>query len=136
MADGKIHLDLVSPERLLLSDDVDMVTVPGADGYFGVLPGHAPIMTSLRPGVIEIKGGIEDGDMKLFIRGGFAEVTPTQVSVLAEEAIPFPDFTVEMLDQRIKDAEEEMIAAATEGEKQRVNESLDQMKLLRSVFNS
>jgi F-type H+-transporting ATPase subunit epsilon len=136
MADGKIHLDLVSPERLLLSDDVDMVTVPGADGYFGILPGHAPVMSALRPGVIEIKGGVEDGDMKLFIRGGFAEVTPTQVSVLAEEAIPFPDFTVEMLDQRIKDAEEEMIAAPTEADKARVNESLDQLKLLRSVFNS
>jgi len=135
MAAGKIHLDLVSPERLLLSEDVDMVTVPGADGYFGVLPGHAPVMTALRPGVIEIAGG-EDGDMKLFIRGGFAEVTPTNVSVLAEEAIPFPEFTVQMLDQRIKDAEEELIAAPTDGEKSRVNESLDQLKLLRTVFNS
>jgi F-type H+-transporting ATPase subunit epsilon len=130
----KIHLDLVSPERLLLSDDVDMVTVPGADGYFGILPGHAPVMSALRPGVIEIKGG-EEGEMKLFIRGGFAEVTPTQVSVLAEEAIPFSDFTIDMLDQRIKDAEEELIAAPTEAEKSRVGESLDQLKLLRSIFN-
>lgn len=135
MAD-KIHLDLVSPERLLLSDDVDMVTVPGADGYFGVLPGHAPVMSALRPGVIEIKGGVEDGDMKLFIRGGFAEVTPAQVSVLAEEAIPFPDFTIEMLDSRIRDAEEELAAASTDSEKVRVSEALDQMRLLRSVFNS
>ncbi len=134
MAD-KIHLDLVSPERLLLSEDVDMVTVPGADGYFGVLPGHAPVMSALRPGVIEVKGG-EDGDMKLFILGGFAEVTATNVSVLAEEAIPFPDFTIEMLDQRIKDAEEEQIAAPTEAEKGRVAEALDQLRLLRSVFNS
>jgi F-type H+-transporting ATPase subunit epsilon len=136
MAEGKIHLDLVSPEQLLLSDDVDMVTVPGADGYFGILPGHAPVMSALRPGVIEIKGGVEDGDMKLFIRGGFAEVTPTQVSVLAEEAIPLPDFTIEMLDQRITDAEEEVIAAPTEAEKLRISEALDQLKLLRSVFNS
>jgi F-type H+-transporting ATPase subunit epsilon len=135
MSEQKIHLDLVSPERLLLSDDVDMVTVPGADGYFGVLPGHAPVMTALRPGVIEVKGG-EDGDMKLFILGGFAEVTPTNVSVLAEEAIPFPDFTIEMLDSRIKNAEEDLIAAPTDVEKSRVNESLDQLRLLRSVFNS
>jgi len=133
MSEQKIHLDLVSPERLLLSDDVDMVTVPGADGYFGVLPGHAPVMSALRPGVIEVKGG-EDGDMKLFILGGFAEVTPTNVSVLAEEAIPFPDFTVEMLDSRIKNAEEDLIAAPTDAEKSRVNESLDQLRLLRSVF--
>src|SRR6185295_2466282 len=107
----------------------------GADGYFGVLPGHAPVMSALRPGVIEINGG-QDGDMKIFIRGGFAEVTPTNVSVLAEEAIPFPDFTIEMLDQRIKDAEEEQIAAPTEAEKGRVAEALDQLRLLRSVFNS
>src|SRR5215470_7397470 len=104
MADGKIHLDLVSPERLLLSEDVDMVTVPGADVYFGVLAGHAPVMSALRPGVIDVKGG-EEGDMKLFILGGFAEVTPTNVSVLAEEAIPFDSFTVDMLDQRIRDSE-------------------------------
>ena len=135
MADGKIHLDLVSPERLLLSEDVDMVTVPGADGYFGVLPGHAPVMSALRPGVVEVKGGSEP-EMKLFILGGFAEVTPINVSVLAEEAIPFPDFTIEMLDQRIKDAEEEQIAAPTDAEKSRVAEALDQLRLLRSVFNS
>ena len=135
MADGKIHLDLVSPERLLLSEDVTMVTVPGADGYFGVLPGHAPVMSALRPGVIEINGG-DEGDMNIFIRGGFAEVTPTNVSVLAEEAIPFPEFTIDMLDQRIKDAEEELAAAQTDGERQRVSESLDQLRLLRSIFNS
>ncbi len=134
MTDGKIHLDLVSPERMLLSEDVDMVTVPGADGYFGVLPGHAPVMSALRPGVIDVKGG-EDGDMKLFILGGFAEVTPTSVSVLAEEAIPFPEFTVDMLDQRIKDAEEDLAAAQNDVDRQRVAESLDQLRLLRSIFN-
>lgn len=112
-----------------------MVTVPGADGYFGVLPGHAPVMSALRPGVIEINGG-EDGDMKIFILGGFAEVTPTNVSVLAEEAIPFPEFTIDMLDQRITDAEEELAAAQTDGERQRVAEALDQLRLLRSIFNS
>jgi hypothetical protein len=56
---GTIHFDLVSPERLLLSDDVDMVTVPGADGYFGVLAGHAPVMAGLKPGIIEVKGGVQ-----------------------------------------------------------------------------
>ena len=133
MAD-KIHLDLVSPERLLMSEDVDMVTVPGADGYFGVLAGHAPIMSALRPGVIEVKGG-EEPEMKLFILGGFAEVTPTKISVLAEEAIPFPEFTIEMLDQRIKDAEEELAAATNDSDRARYAESLDQLRLVRAVFN-
>src|SRR5882672_9506578 len=90
MAD-KIHFDLVSPERLLLSEDVDMVTLPGAEGYFGVLAGHAPVLSALRAGVIEVK---REGasDLRLFVRGGFAEVDPNKVIVLAEEAIPMDDF--------------------------------------------
>jgi F-type H+-transporting ATPase subunit epsilon len=70
----KISFDLVSPERLLLSEQADMVTVPGSDGYFGVLAGHMPLISTLRPGMIDVKGG-DKGDAKYFILGGFAEVT-------------------------------------------------------------
>ena len=73
-----------------------MVTLPGTEGYFGVLAGHAPVISTLRPGVIEVKGG-ESGDLRLFVRGGFAEVDPTKVVVLAEEAISLDDFDVEAL---------------------------------------
>ncbi|HYM19354.1 MAG TPA: F0F1 ATP synthase subunit epsilon [Micropepsaceae bacterium] len=129
----KIHFDLVSPERLLLSEDVDMVTLPGAEGYFGVLAGHAPVLSALRPGVIEVKGG-ETPDRRLFIRGGFAEVESQKVIVLAEEAIPMADFDVAALDQRIKDAEEDLVAAKTDAERARVSEALDDLKQLRAVF--
>ena len=129
----KIHFDLVSPERLLLSEDVEMVTLPGADGYFGVLAGHAPVLSALRPGVIEVKGG-ETSDLRLFIRGGFAEVEPRKVIVLAEEAVPMADFDVAALDQRIKDAEDDLVAAKTDAERARVSEALDDLRQLRAVF--
>jgi F-type H+-transporting ATPase subunit epsilon len=132
MAD-KIHFDLVSPERLLLSDDVDMVTLPGTEGYMGVLAGHAPLVTTLRPGVIEVKGGRE-GDMKLFVRGGFAEIDPKKIVVLAEEAIPMADFDVAALDQRIADTEEDLVAAKTDAERGRVSDQLDHLRQLRAVF--
>ena len=128
-----IHFDLVSPERQLLSEDVEMVTLPGADGYFGVLAGHAPTLSALKPGVIEVKSGSE-APMKLFVRGGFAEVDNRRVVVLAEEAIPLADFDVAALDQRIRDAEEDMTAAKTDAERLRVAEQLDHLRQLRSVF--
>ena len=132
MAD-KIHFDLVSPEEMLLSQDVEMVTLPGAEGYFGVLAGHAPVISALRPGVIEVKGG-ETPDMRIFVRGGFAEVDAKKVIVLAEEAIPLENFDLAALDSRIKDAEEDLAAAKTDAERQGVSEALDYLKQLRAVF--
>jgi len=131
MAD-KIHFDLVSPEQMLLSEDVTMVTLPGTEGYFGVLAGHAPVISTLRPGVIEVKDG-ESGDMRIFVRGGFAEVDPTKVVVLAEEAIPLADFDVEALDSRIRDTEEDLTAAKTDSERARVAETLDYLRQLRAA---
>jgi len=131
MAD-KIHFDLVSPEQMLLSEDVTMVTLPGTEGYFGVLPGHAPVISTLRPGVIEVKDG-ESGDMRIFVRGGFAEVDPTKVVVLAEEAIPLADIDVEALESRIRDTEEDLTAAKTDSERARVAETLDYLRQLRAA---
>ncbi len=131
MADT-IHFDLVSPEQLLLSEDVTMVTLPGSEGYFGVLAGHAPVISTLRPGVIEVKGG-ESGDLRLFVRGGFAEVDPTKIVVLAEEAISLDNFDVEALESRIKNTEEDLSAAKTETERARVAETLDYLRQLRAA---
>ena len=129
----KILFDLVSPERLLLSEDVDMVTLPGAEGYFGVLAGHAPVISSLRPGVIEVRGG-DTPDLRLFVRGGFVEIDPKKVIVLAEEAIPMADFDVGALDQRIADTEEDLVAAKDDAERTRVSEQLEHLRQLRAVF--
>jgi F-type H+-transporting ATPase subunit epsilon len=132
MAD-KIHFDLVSPERLLLSEDVDMVTLPGTEGFFGVLAGHAPVISSLRPGVIEVTGGETPG-LRLFIRGGFAEVDGRQITVLAEDAIPMSEFNIAALDQRIADTEEDLAAAKSDSERARAGEQLDHLRLLRAAL--
>ena len=132
MAD-KIHFDLVSPERLLLSDDVEMVTLPGSEGDFGVLAGHAPVISTLKPGVIEVTGGQESG-LRLFVRGGFAEVDGEKIIVLAEEAIPLNEFDSAALDSRIRDAEEDLQAAKTDEERGQAAEALEHLRQLRAAL--
>ena len=130
----KIHFDLVSPEWLLISEDAEMVTVPGTDGYFGAMAGHEPLVSTLRPGMIDVKGG-EDGDGKVFILGGFVEVNATNITVLAEEAIPMAEFDIAVLDRRIKDMEEDLVAAKdNDAERARIAAALDDMRQLRAVF--
>ena len=129
----KIHFDLVSPERMLLSEDVDMVTLPGTEGYFGVLAGHAPVISTLRPGVIEVTGGATPG-LRLFVRGGFAEVDAKKIIVLAEEAIPMVDFDVAALDRRLADMEEDLVTAKTDAERARVSEQIDHLRQLRAAL--
>jgi F-type H+-transporting ATPase subunit epsilon len=127
----KIAFDLVSPERLLLSEDAEMVTVPGTEGEFGVLAGHMPVISTLRPGVIAVQGGTA-GDARFFVLGGFAEVNPLKITVLAEEAIPMEQVNPAVLDQRIKNAEEDILLAKTERDRARAVEFLDNLRLMRS----
>src|SRR5579862_4006040 len=84
---GRIGFELVSPEKLLLSEDVEMVVVPGGEGNFGVLPGHALFISTVRPGVIDVYEGNRVSE-RIFVSGGFAEVTPERCTVLADEAVP------------------------------------------------
>jgi F-type H+-transporting ATPase subunit epsilon len=131
MAD-KISFDLVSPEKLLLSRQVDMVTVPGSEGYMGVVAGHAPLVSTLRAGMIDMK---DDGvDTRFFIRGGFAEISPTKITVLAEEAIPMTEMDLAVLDQRIHDAQEDEIAAKTDADRAKAGQMVDDLKLVRASF--
>jgi F-type H+-transporting ATPase subunit epsilon len=127
----KIPFELVSPERLLLAETADMVTLPGTDGYFGVLYGHMPLITTLKPGVIDVAGG-DLGDRKFFVLGGFAEVTDTKVTVLAEEAMPMSDVDAVALDARIKDAEEDIVLSKTETERARAVDTVDALRTLRA----
>jgi F-type H+-transporting ATPase subunit epsilon len=87
-----LHFELVSPERLLSSGKVAMVVVPGAEGDFGVLPGHAPVMSTIRPGAIAIyEADSNTLTRRIFVDGGFAEVTPEGLTILAESAVPVSD---------------------------------------------
>ena len=124
--------ELVSPEKLLLSGDAEIVTVPGVEGDMGILANHAPVMTSLRPGLIEIKMG--DGtEASFFVRGGFADITPESVTVLAEYAIAKKDLTREMFEEQKKIAQEQHDAhheAGDDEKKQAARSYLDQLNHL------
>ena len=98
------QLELVSPEKLLLSRAVEMVVIPAAEGEMGVLPGHAAMIVTLRGGTIRVMEGGRDTD-RLFVAGGFAEVTPERVTILADEATPVADLSKAEADRRIKEAE-------------------------------
>ena len=130
----KIAFDIVSPERLLMSDEAEMVTVPGADGDFGVLAGHMPLISTLRPGVIAIQGGSQNGDSRFFVLGGFAEVNPSKLIVLAEEAIPMAQIDAAALEQRIKNTAEDLEMAKLEADRARVAEQLDHLRQLRAAL--
>jgi F-type H+-transporting ATPase subunit epsilon len=85
----KLQFELVSPEKLLLSEAVALVVVPGGEGNFGVLPGHALLISTVRPGVIDVYGdAATEVSERIFVSGGFAEVTPERCTVLADEALP------------------------------------------------
>jgi len=101
----KVEFELVSPERLLVSEPVEMVVVPGSEGDFGALPHHAPMLTAVRPGIIDV---YQDGVVKdrIFVAGGFAEVTEVRVTVLAEEAIRLDDLDPTDVAARISAAEQ------------------------------
>src|SRR5215468_3506848 len=103
------QFELVSPERLLLSEPVDQVVGPGSEGYFTVLMGHAPFMSTLRPGVIEVTRG--GGNGRIFVRGGFADVNVAGLTILAEQAIPLAEVDPAALAQDIRDAEEDVADA-------------------------
>jgi len=100
-----INLEIVSPEKLLLSRDVDMVVIPGSEGDMGVLEGHSPMMVMLRGGVVSLYEGDRVTET-LFVAGGFAEVTPERCTVLAGEAMPINELERSEAEKRLRDAEE------------------------------
>ena len=116
MAEGKVEFELVSPERLLMSEEVEMVVVPGEEGDFGVLIRHSPMISTLRPGVIQVHEG---GAVKesIFVAGGFAEVTPARCTVLAEEAIAVGEIDRPATEQRLSDARDDLLDAKSDSEK-------------------
>jgi len=116
MAERKVEFELVSPERLLVSQPVDMVVVPGVEGNFGVPPGHAPFISGVRMGTIDI---YENGQIerRIFVAGGFAEVTAERCTVLAEQATPVEDLDRAALDSEIRHWEERLKDSTDETER-------------------
>ena len=114
----KVAFELVAPERLLASEQVDMVVAPGEAGDFGVLPNHSLLMSLLRPGVIEIWQGTQV-TRRIFVGGGFAEVNERGCIVLAEEALPVEEIDLEQARQRLKDAQDDLGEAKDDADRAR-----------------
>lgn len=128
----KLHFNLVSPERELMSAEVDQVDIPGSEGWIGVLAGHAPLMTTLAPGMVKIRTGTDE--KRIFVRGGFAEISPDGLTLLAEEAMPAEELNAEKIAQRVKNAEEDLADADTDEKKLAAQQSLDRMKELQAAL--
>ena len=105
-----VQFELVSPAKLLLSEDVEMVVVPGGEGDFGVLPGHTPMLTTVRPGIIDIYEN-DKVTKRIFVEGGFAEVSGERCAVLAEEAVDLEELDQSAAEARLKKATESLSAA-------------------------
>ena len=126
--------ELVSPERLLVSGQVEQVLVPGAEGDMTVLAHHAPLLTALRPGLLDI--GLPGGERRrFFIRGGFAEVGASGLTVLAETAIDLVELDAGQLAQAVKDAEEGVADASEDAARDRAQTKLDQLRQVQSTLN-
>ena len=102
---GTVEFELVSPAKLLVSEPVEMVVIPGAEGDIGVLPGHSPLIATVRPGIIDIHEGGKVRD-RIFVGGGFAEVSPNRCTVLAEEATPVDEINFATAEARLTEAKQ------------------------------
>ena len=129
---AELHLEFVSPESVLFSGDVDQVDLPGAEGDMGILAGHAPLVTTLRPGIVTIyRGGARE---PVVVIGGFAEVGPAGLTVLADRAVPRENFDTAMLAAEIKDAEEDVADAKDEAQRDKLTRHLEQLKTLQAAL--
>ena len=128
-----LHFELVSPARLLFSGSVASVTIPGTEGEMGIFPGHAPILSTLKPGVVTVykDGG---GTDRIFVRGGMVEVNPQGLTLLAEVAIPMSELDAAQLGQQIKHAEEDLVDAKDGEDKRKAAETLEHLKALRAAI--
>ena len=128
-----LHFSLVSPERELFSGDVKQVDAPGVEGEFGVLPQHAPFMTVLKSGVVRIYE--DQGVTPVFVRGGFADVTPGGLTILAEEAVRLSDVDAAEIDAQIARVRTDANDPGDEMRRKRASERLAYLEALRAALN-
>ena len=125
---GTLQFDLVSPERRLASIAATEVQIPGAEGDMSAMEGHAPVITTLRPGVLRATSA--DGVTSYVVSGGFAEITATSISVLAEQAVPLEEMTPAIMDQMIADA---TLAAAVNPDKDATDKVVADLLAMRAA---
>jgi F-type H+-transporting ATPase subunit epsilon len=132
MADP-FSFELVSPERLLLSEPVLSVVVPGAEGEFTVLKNHAPFMSTIRPGIVTVTP-VSGASQRYFIRGGFADVSPSGLTILAELAVPAESIDPALILKEIKDAEEDLADAKDDESRSVAAQKLSQLKEVQAAL--
>ncbi len=125
--------ELVSPEKLLFTGEVEEVVVPGTEGEFTVLKDHAPLMSTLKPGVVTV---VETAakQSRLFVRGGFADVAPTGLTILAEMAVPVEELDAAKIEAEMQDAREDVADAPSDESRRLAQEKLDQLGELRAAL--
>lgn len=128
------HFELVAPERLLFSGEVEAVIVPSINGDLTVLANHAPLMAVLKPGVITVE--TPGKAQAIFVRGGFADVRPEGLTILAEQAVPFEEMTDELIDVVIRDAQKAVDASTDDDQRRVALERLGQLQEVRGLLNS
>ena len=134
MADTTLF-ELVSPEKLVMSKDVSMVVVPGAEGLFGVLPRHTSMLSTLAPGVINVYDGDSVTD-SLFVVNGFAEVTEERCTVLAEEVIPVEDIDTEKYEKQIEALKDEASRSTDDSAEKTTKNIEEQEKILAAMIKA
>jgi F-type H+-transporting ATPase subunit epsilon len=128
---GKLHFSLVSPERELYSGQVDQVVVPGIDGDFGVLTQHAPVMTIIKQGAIRILDG--GAERRIFVGGGFADVTPSGLTILAEDALDLSGLDKAQLATDLQNAREDVRDAKDDAAKRLADQRLGRLEAISAV---
>ena len=131
MAD-KLNFALVSPEREVFHGEVDHVVVPGSEGEFGVSPNHAPVMSVIKPGALKV---INEGvERRIFVDGGFADVTPEGLTVLAEEAVDLADVDQAQLEQQLKNAQDDLRDANSDEKRTAAQMKLSRLETMRAAM--
>ena len=126
------HFELVSPEQLLFSGEVESVAIPGVEGQMTILRDHAPVMTTLKPGVVEVADSASKTS-RIFVRGGFADVATGGLTILAEVALPIEQLDAAKIAQELKNAQEDLADAASDEAKRAASEKLDQINELKAA---
>ena len=127
---GTFKFELVTPERMVLSQDASQVVVPGLEGEFTVLPGHAPVISALRPGVVDATLG-DARNVRIFVKGGFAEIEADRVTVLAERALGVDDMDAATISQELHTAEADLAAATGDADKLAATSAIERLKALQ-----
>jgi F-type H+-transporting ATPase subunit epsilon len=125
------RFDLVSPEQIVFSGEVEHVVVPGTEGEFGVLAGHAPLVAMLKPGVLRILG---PNEQRIMVVGGFAEVSPDGLTVLADIAMPVEEVDRDVIAGQIKDTEEDLADSKDDAKRDKLRTKLEQLRAVQDAL--